>query len=216
MDKAFRALEFGELFCLKQPSKKQDTDHCWGEEWAHLLCWFFKIYKLAVETLVDNWIFFLGYNRPLARICSGFANVTPFSLSFWAGDGKNTSGNSLIEHVSDQRATLGYTSSWAMGQPPCSRAYIKAKSHSFWNNKYPGFNRKILSGSVLVLRHLRLSWTTHRYTFQMWATLGREMATRVIYSDHLSSCRPEWALKTLGSKPCQCQTERQTDRILQI
>lgn len=42
----------------------------------------------------------------------------------------------------------------------------------------------------------------------MWATLGREMATQVIYSKHLSSFRPELALKTLGSKPCQWQTKK--------
>lgn len=95
-----------------------------------------------------------------------------------------------------------------MGQPACSRASNKEQFNSFWNNKVLGFSSKCPPGCVLLLRHLRPSLTPHYYTFQMWATLGREMATQVIYSKHLSSFRPEWALKTLGSKPCQWQTKK--------
>ncbi len=61
------------------------------------------------------------------------------------------------------------------------------------------------------LRHLRQSLTFHHYTFQMWATLRRKMATRVILFEHLSRLRSERAITTPGSKPCQWQSKRRQD-----
>lgn len=61
------------------------------------------------------------------------------------------------------------------------------------------------------LRHLRQSLTFHHYTFQMWATLRRKMATWVILFELLRRLRSERAITTLGSKPCQWQSKRGQD-----
>lgn len=220
VDKASQAIECWELFCLKQPLKKWNTDHCLGEQWAHLLYCLFKIYNLAASVSCGNLgrqsDFYVGLQPPTGQICSGFPLWPVFSLNLswqWKKHLWKTAGETFVRSKRNQRKHQA--EQWD-NQPAQERIIKQSLIHFEIINIQVSFNTKCLSGCVLLLRHLRSSLTTHYYTFQMWATLGREMATRVIYSEHLSSFRPKWALKTLGSKPCQWQTKRQTDRILQI